>query len=219
MKTENQNCRNFMTHLDKGRWQGIFWFPHFNINYFGVTKSIQTAMVASLVKIDIIDPSASRSEYVYDNQVFITKEFAQTNGCKNVSVIRHPYNRVVSLYKHFVIKDPNRAQELLKGLQVNDLKGIDDFVAKVIPHFSKEKPNHHLKSINHFLCNDQGKVIPELVFKIEEDKEEIKLFLTSLGCELKVANTSTFDVRLSKESEDIIFERYQKDFNLFKFER
>jgi hypothetical protein len=208
-----------MTHLAKDKWQGIFWFPHFNINYFGVTKSVQTAMVASLGKIDIIDPYASRSEYVYDNQVFITKEFAQTNGCKNVSVIRHPYNRVVSLYKHFVLKDPKRAQELLKGLQVNDLKGIDDFVAKVIPHFSKEKPNHHLKSINHFLCNDQGKVIPDLIFKIEEDKEEIKLFLTSLGCELKVANTSTFDVKLSKESEDIIFERYQKDFNLFKFER
>jgi len=208
-----------MIHLDKGRWQGIFWFPHFNINYFGVTKSIQTAMVASLGKIDIIDPSAARSEYVYDNQIFITKEFAQTNGCKNVSVIRHPYNRVVSLYKHFVLKDPSRAKELLNGLQVTEIKDVNDFVAKVIPYFSEEKPNHHLKSINHFLCNEQGKVIPELVFKIEEDKEEIKLFLTSLGCDLKVANTSTFDVRLSKESKDIIFERYQKDFNLFKFER
>lgn len=208
-----------MTHLDIGRWQGIFWFPHFNINYFGVTKSIQTAMVASLGKIDIIDPSAPRSEYVYDNQIFITKEFAQTNGCKNVSVIRHPYNRVVSLYKHFVLKDPSRAKELLKGLQVTAIKDVNDFVAKVIPYFSEEKPNHHLKSINHFLCNEQGKVIPELVFKIEEDKEEIKTFLTSLGCDLKVANTSTFDVRLSKESKDIIFERYQKDFNLFKFER
>lgn len=208
-----------MTHLDIGRWQGIFWFPHFNINYFGVTKSIQTAMVASLGKIDIIDPSAARSEYVYDNQIFITKEFAQTNGCKNVSVIRHPYNRVVSLYKHFVLKDPSRAKELLKGLQVTAIKDVNDFVAKVIPYFSEKKPNHHLKSINHFLCNEQGKVIPELVFKIEEDKEEIKTFLISLGCDLKVANTSTFDVRLSKESKDIIFERYQKDFNLFKFER
>ena len=208
-----------MTHLDKGRWQGIFWFPHFNINYFGVTKSIQTAMVASLGKIDIIDPSAARSEYVYDNQIFITKEFAQTNGCKNVSVIRHPYNRVVSLYKHFVLKDPSRAKELLYGLQVTEIKDVNDFVAKVIPHFSEEKPNHHLKSINHFLCNKDGKVIPELIFKIEKDREEIKNFLDSHGCDFKVANRSNYDVKLNNTSKDIIFERYQKDFNLFKFER
>ena len=208
-----------MTHLDIGRWQGIFWFPHFNINYFGVTKSIQTAMVASLGKIDIIDPSAPRSEYVYDNQIFITKEFAQTNGCKNVSVIRHPYNRIISLYKHFVLKDGSRAKELLTGLEVTEIKDVDDFVAKVIPHFPNKNPNHHLKSISYFLCDEEGKVIPDLIFKIEEDREEISTFLASLGCEFKVANISSFNVELSKESKDIIFERYQKDFNLFKFER
>ena len=75
---------------------------------------------------------------------FITKEFAQTNGCKNVSVIRHPYNRVISLYKHFVLKDRSRAKELLTGLEVNDIKDVDDFVAKVIPHFPQKNPNHHL---------------------------------------------------------------------------
>ena len=51
------------------------------------------------------------------------------------------------------------------------------------------------------------------------DIKRIKNFLTSLGCDFEVANTSSFNVELSKESKDIIFERYQKDFNLFKFER
>ena len=208
-----------MTHIDLDRRQNIIWFPRLKINYFGVTKSIGTAMFASLGQINIIDPSAARYDYVYDSLTFITKEYAQTNGCKNVSVIRHPYNRVKSLFKHFVLKDPSRAKELLEGLEVSKIKDIDDFVAKVIPHFSEEKPNHHLKSINHFLCNEDGKVIPELIFKIEKDREKIKNFLDSLGCDFKVANRSNFDVKLNKESKNIIFERYQKDFNLFKFER
>ena len=208
-----------MKKLDPDRWQNIVWYPELNVNYFAVTKSVCTAMMASLGKIDIIDPSSSRYDYIYNSLTFITKEYAQTNGCKNISVIRHPYNRIVSLYKHFVLKDPSRTKELLTGLEVNDLKGIDDFVAKVIPHFSAKNPNHHLKSIGHFLCDEVGKVIPDLIFKIEEDREEISTFLASLGCEFKIANTSSFDVKLSKESKDIIFERYQKDFNLFKFER
>ena len=208
-----------MKKLDPDRWQNIVWYPELNVNYFAVTKSVCTAMMASLGKIDIIDPSSSRYDYVYDSLTFITKEYAQTNGCKNVSVIRHPYNRIVSLYKHFVLKDPSRAKELLAGLEVNDIKGIDDFVAKVIPHFPERNTNHHLKSIGHFLCDESGKVIPDLIFKIEEDKDEISTFLASLGCEFKVSNISSFNVELSKESIDIIFERYQKDFNLFKFER
>ena len=208
-----------MKKFDPGRWQNISWYPELNLNYFAVTKSVGTAMMASLGKIDIIDPNSSRYDYVYDSVTFITKEYAQTNGCKNISVIRHPYNRVKSLYKHFVLKDPSRTKELLTGLEVGDIKGIDDFVAKVIPHFPAKNPNHHLKSICHFLCSENGKVIPDLIFKIEEDIERIKNFLASHGCELKVANTSSFDIKLSKESKDIIFERYQKDFNLFKFER
>jgi hypothetical protein len=208
-----------MTHIDLDRRQNIVWFPELNVNYFAVTKSVCTAMMASLGKIDIIDPSSSRYDYVYDSLTFITKEYAQTNGCKNVSVIRHPYNRIVSLYKHFVLKDPSRAKELLEGLEVTEIKDVDDFVAKVIPHFPAKNPNHHLKSISYFLCDEEGKVIPDLIFKIEEDKDEISTFLASLGCEFKVANISSFNVELSKESIDIIFERYQKDFNLFKFER
>jgi len=208
-----------MKKLDPDRGQNIVWYPELNVNYFAVTKAACTAMMASLGKIDIIDPSSSRYDYIYDSLIFITKEYAQTNGCKNVSVIRHPCNRIVSLYKHFVLKDPSRVKELLTGLEVNDFKGIDDFVAKVIPHFPAKNTNHHLKSIGHFLCDESGKVIPDLIFKIEEDKDEIKTFLASHGCEFKIANTSSFDVKLSKESKDIIFERYQKDFNLFKFER
>jgi len=208
-----------MTHIDLDRRQNIVWFPELNVNYFAVTKSVCTAMMASLGKIDIIDPSSSRYDYVYDSLTFITKEYAQTNGCKNVSVIRHPYNRIVSLYKHFVLKDPSRAKELLEGLEVTEIKDVDDFVAKVIPHFPAKNPNHHLKSISYFLCDEEGKVIPDLIFKIEEDKDEISTFLASLGCEFKVSNISSFNVELSKESIDIIFERYQKDFNLFKFER
>ena len=219
MKTEHQNCRNFMKKLDPDRWQNIVWYPELNVNYFAVTKAVCTAMMASLGKIDIIDSNSSRYDYIYDSLTFITKEYAQTNGCKNISVIRHPYNRVISLYKHFVLKDPSRVKELQTGLEVNDLKDVDDFVAKVIPHFPAKNANHHLKSINYFLGDKKGNVVPDLIFKIEEDKEKIKIFLASLGCDFKVANTSSFNVELSNESKDIIFERYQKDFNLFKFER
>ena len=208
-----------MKKLDPDRWQNIVWYPELNVNYFAVTKAVGTAMLASLGKISIIDPNSARYDYVHDSLTYITKEFAQTNGCKNVSVIRHPYNRIISLYKHFVLKDGSRAKELLTGLEVTEIKDVDDFVAKVIPHFSAKNPNHHLKSIGHFLCDEEGKVIPDLIFKIEEDREEISTFLASLGCEFKVANISSFNVELSKESKDIIFERYQKDFNLFKFER
>ena len=63
-------------------------------------------------------------------------------------MIRHPYNRVISLYKHFVLKDRSRAKELLTGLEVTEIKDVDDFVAKVIPHFPNKNPNHHFKSIN-----------------------------------------------------------------------
>ena len=63
-----------MTHIDLDRRQNIVWFPELNVNYFAVTKSVCTAMMASLGKIDIIDPSSSRYDYVYDSLTFITKE-------------------------------------------------------------------------------------------------------------------------------------------------
>jgi len=205
--------------LDINKFDNISSYDEHKLNFFAVTKCAGTAIKAALLNYNVKDASALRYDDVYNhpNAVYITKDTA-TNMSEewlNFSVVRHPYIRIQSLFKHFVIRDPNRLHELHPDLSVCN---IDDFVQFLINNTTEESCNHHMKSISSFLLDKNNVTIPDIVFDFDKEYKTVVDFLRSYGCQLQKVNVSNMKVSLSKSSKRLVRERYSLDFETFYFE-
>ena len=205
--------------LDINKFDNISSYADHKLNFFAVTKCVGTAIKASLLNYNVKDPSALRYDdiYAHPDAVYITKDTAanMSDEWLNFSVIRHPYIRIQSLFKHFVIRDPNRLYELHPMLSVCN---IDDFVQFLIYNTTEESCNHHMKSISSFLMDKNNVTIPDIVFDFDKEYKTVVDFLHSYGCQLQKANISNMEVSLSKSSKRLVRERYSLDFETFYFE-
>ena len=206
--------------LDPSKFDNVTSYQNYKLNFFAVTKCGGTAIKAALLKEKIIDSSSLRYDYVYDHPeaVYITKEHASlmSDEWLNFSVIRHPYERFMSLYKHFIIRDPLRRKELHPHLQQHG--GLDYFADFLFDNTDNETCNHHMKSICSFLMDKNDVIIPDIVFRFEEEYDTLIDFLNSYGCTLEQANVSNINLELSSYTKRLITERYALDFETFNFE-
>ena len=206
--------------LDPDKLQNITSYREHKLNFFAITKCCGTAIKASLLRQKIINPSSLRYDYIYDHpdSVYITKESASlmSDEWLNFSVIRHPYKRFASLYKHFIIRDPLRRKELHPHLQQHG--GLDYFAEFLFDNTDDQTCNHHMKSICSFLMDKNNVIIPDIVFKFEKEYDTLVDFLNSYGCKLEKANVTNIDLEISSRTKKLIKERYALDFETFYFE-
>jgi len=206
--------------LDLDKFENVSSYREHKLNFFAVTKCCGTAIKASLLRQKIENSSSLRYDYVYDHPdaVYITKEHASmmSDEWLNFSVIRHPYVRFTSLYKHFIIRDPLRRKELHPHLQ--QYGGLDYFADFLFNNTDDQTCNHHMKSICSFLMDKNDVIIPDIVFRFEQEYHTIVDFLNSYGCTLEKANVSNIDLELSSYTKRLIKERYALDFETFNFE-
>jgi len=204
--------------LDINKIDNISSYHSHKLNFFAVTKCAGTAIKASLLNHKISNSTALRYDDVYEHPeaVYITKDTAanMSDEWLNFSVIRHPYIRIQSLFKHFVLRDPSRLHELHPELPICN---IDDFVKFIIYNTTEESCNHHMKSISSFLLDKNNVTIPDIVFDFDEEYKTVIDFLHSYGCTLQKANVSNIEVSLSVTSKRLIRERYSLDFETFYF--
>ena len=206
--------------LDNSKLDNVSSYRRHKLNFFAVNKCCGTAIKAALLQEKIKNPTALRYDYVYDHEdaVYITKEYASmmSDEWLNFSVIRHPYIRFMSLYKHFIIRDPLRRKELHPHLQQHG--GLDYFSDFLFDNTDNLTCNHHMKSICSFLMDKNAVIIPDIVFRFEEEYDTIIDFLNSYGCELQKANVSNIKIEMSSYTKKLIKERYAQDFETFNFE-
>lgn len=149
-------------------------------------------------------------------------EHVRVKDISSMSFVRHPYDRLVSAYFYLTNRDNENPlnieyEEILK--KYIDFKDfvmhieVDDLHNKII----------HLKPMHYWLCDEDGKIIVDGVFKIE-DVSNINEFLVSLGYEEKLSDvhinsskhghiTEYLDGDIIKEINKI----YKLDFELFDY--
>jgi len=206
--------------LDNSKLDNVSFYPEHNLCFFAVTKCLGTSVKAALCKESVRDSHALRYDYIYDhvNSIYITKDYAKTlsaTRCLNFSVIRHPFSRIKSLYKHFVLRDPSRIKELHKDLEPCD---FDYFVAFLLDNTDLNTCNHHMKSISSFLLDENDVIIPNIVFRFDQEFKLLSNFLQGYGCFLEKANISAIsDWDLKKHTKLAVRDKYSQDFETFNF--
>ncbi len=205
---------------DKSKFFNITQYPDYNLNYWAVPKCGCTAMKAALVKQKIFDERDVNYNYVHHHLhlTYILPEYAETNGLFNFSVIRHPYRRLLALYKHFAIRDTQRCLELDSTINLARVHNLTYFLEYLLEDRDLDTCNHHFQPIYRFLCDQNYRIIPELIYDFDEDLYNIKHFLNVHGCTLEKANVSNIDVTLNRTQKSLIAKYYWNDFNLFNYE-
>lgn len=187
------------------------------INFWNISKcagtSIKHALLAKEGLLDKVDFSKHKS--IHNNKYikYITKNEANTNNNKNIAVIRHPYDRVVSLYRDFHLKRKQSIPVYDRKVDIDKINDFDYFI-KIYIDQGSDKDNIHLRSLSWSLCEKNN----ILVDKIYHFSDVEKLFF-DYNLEYVHRNKSFIaEIKLTDLHKKSIQNRYQEDFENFGFD-
>ena len=194
-------------------------YPNLKLNYWAVPKSANTT-----VKLCLNNPTQEKNvslQSIYTKQKWVHKEKnipqisvneALTNNFLNFSVVRHPYDRLLSLYKDFGLRRPWK--NIFNGKKVS----LDQFIDKVCVEWKDNNfvENKHAYSQAYYLTNDNNKILVEKIIDIKN----LNYFFHSKNIKIGIFNkTPEICVTLTNSQKDIIFRRYEEDFDFFKYQK
>ena len=173
-------------------------FPKKGVNYVCIPKCGTTTMLHYLLD----QPPFGDVELHSERHVkYISPEEANANGLTTFATIRHPFDRVLSMYK-----DQNK-----RGIGGTNKMSLDAFVRMVYTN-NDEKLNLHFRTMNYFLA--PLKNVKLIRLEIMHCNEWLKDILNIE--EFKKFNVSELDVELSDNQKKMITERYEKDFQYLR---
>jgi len=189
----------------------ISCYDELGLNFWGIPKNGNTAVkLALLQKIGKIEkkqvhPNDIGVEYHKEHLIpYIDPNTAINNGNLNFTVIRHPYERVLSLYKDFGLRR--------KQSSIQQHKELDDFISYI--ESTNDSQDIHLRSQSYFICNDKGEIQPSVVCNLIN----IHQFLYTRSIDLQIINKTTpIDITLNQKQKQAIQNRYKKDFEWLGF--
>lgn len=187
------------------------------INFWNVSKCAGTSVkYALLKKADLADQikNIEKDKTVHNNSFikYITRDQALYNNNQNVAVVRHPVDRVVSLYRDFSLKRKIAIPVVGRTVDISKIDNLNYFINVYIKEGSN-KDNLHLRSISWSLCND-NKILVDKIYKFENIDGLFKDYNLDFTFRNKSAKA---DIKLTKEQVKIIEDRYNDDYNNFGF--
>lgn len=172
----------------------------YKLNYWAIPKCANTAVKTALSEISYNEKMKySKFKWVHNpnNITYIDRKTAKENGYINFTIVRHPYDRFLSLYKDQGLRRP-----IFKDID----KNIDSFIYQ-LENYDLEKNPHTKKQIDYIFENDISLV------DIILDISEADTYLNKFGITLNFVNkTKDLDITLSKEQKLKIFNLYKEDF-------
>lgn len=191
------------------------WAEH-RLNYWAIPKCANTAIKACLAG-KPTNNQYSREKWVHNptNLNYISDRDAFANGYTNFSVIRHPYERFVSLFKDHGMQRPfkkiyNKDNEHMIG-------NLDYFVRAVFDKYpTDEGCDAHVRSLSFYLVKKNKPRIDNII--LVDDAAD---FLSKYNITLKQINKTdpSIKIELTDKHKELIYERYKKDFEIFKFDK
>lgn len=201
-----------MDQKDKFNYYNITTWPDHGLNYWGIPKCGNTSIKYALIgrKVDYYNASDT-VVWVHNikSNEYITRNEALSNGRINVTVVRHPFDRVMSLYRDFVLRRPRHHN---KGAT-----NLEDFVYNVILDSEDSvETDIHYRSISYFIANsDRTSILVNNIFDIKD----IDQFYKRFGLKNILINKNRFfsEEELSTVHKKLIFNRYKDDFRLLGY--
>lgn len=181
------------------------WDQH-KLNYWAIPKCANTAIKASLANIKHIPKHThSKLKWVHNpNKVnYISQEVALQNGYLNFSVVKHPYERFISLYKDQGLRRP-----AFKDVNLT----VDKFLELMVSS-NKINTDPHFRPMSTFLVANEKLLIDKIL-----NIKDASSFLNQYNLLLNVVNkTKDLDIKLTKKQKEKIYNIYKDDFKYLGF--
>lgn len=193
----------------------ILDYPNYKLNYWPIPKCANTAtrhcLEAPVIK-KLPNPN-SKQKWVYrdDRSHYIELQEAKQNGYKNFTVVRHPYDRFISLYKDFVLRRPFT---FVKAL--NRTISPEEFIELIIEKNPVDtlEVNEHIRSMSWYITDANGFLLVDKVI----DTKDLNSFIIELGIQPRIVNqTDDTKIKLTKRTRKLIRTRYKSDFALLDY--
>lgn len=169
--------------------------------------------------------SALHSELQNQNKVALTipghlsvKSMHIARGIEVFSIVRNPYERMKSIYRHYYVKD----------LENTSNKTFEQFVIGVKNSFKSDglpmNDLPHVKSQSYWVCDSSGNVNIDTVLKYESYDREVIEFLNKKNIDITFipkerVGDRNIKAELNDNIKEIIYEIYQSDFINFNYNK
>jgi hypothetical protein len=190
-------------------------YDRLRINFWGIPKCMNTAAKYALLhESGIIESNSELQEtdigveYHKENlNKYLDPKQALENGYENVTITRHPYGRVISLYQDFGLRR--------KASPIPHNCSFDEFIKFISKQpVETQKANVHVRSQCYFITDSKDNILPENVLTVSNYPE----FFANRGIEIQVINkTEQSNIILTSEHKEIIRNVYHRDFQLLNF--
>lgn len=149
----------------------------------------------------------------------------QKNSIKTLSVVRNPYDRLVSAY--FFLKQGGmnkyKADGVMSDYINNNFKDFDSFVRFYISHERFGEYPHFLSQVS-FLKNRKGKIDIDYIAKLESLESDINEFCNKYNenielMHINMSERKSYDEYYTEELKEIVYEKYKEDFELLGYSK
>lgn len=190
-------------------------WPHLKINYWVIPKCGSTSVLAALLhsRGDQNVDSLSDVE-VHDKRVqYITHDQAQQNGYQNITLVRDPYQRAISLYKDFGLRRNHKRMIKSKSIDRNQSNNIDYFFQYQIAPSNDLLDDLHVRSQCSYITDDQNIFRVDKIYRMEM----IDQMWRNLDLYPVQRNQTPEQIQLNSQQKLIIYTRYRRDFELLGY--
>jgi hypothetical protein len=193
----------------------ISTWPKSDINYWGIQKCGTTSVKYMLhyknhyKRALFFDKVKNYNNYnwVHDAALtrYISKDEALTNGLQNITNIRDPYDRFLSMYTDICIR---RKDTTFKDFSFRSIEDFLDYLELNI-----NKSDKHMRTQSYYIVEDD-KVIPKTI-----DIQRMDLMEKILGLKIPELNQTNNDIYLTDEQKDQVYHIFQQDFEVIKYDK
>lgn len=197
--------------------------PNSNLAYVRIPRAASTSLSKALLleKIPHLRGKILTSEEInYLTDYYLETGFTQENLPEVFTVVRNPFERIVSVYRTFFefAQEPFQYQDYLFGILQQDFT-FSRFVKtlEIIPDWLKDQ---HLKPQHCFLQYYERKNIPVVIMRLE-DTDQIIRFLKDRQMSFDIVNRSEseYDYRryYDRETLEAVLNLYKTDVRRFDY--
>lgn len=151
---------------------------------------------------------------VHDENIvtYITRQQAADNGFLNITLVRNPYARALSLYKDFGLRRHHKKMVSDPSIDRTKPNELDFFIDRQIAPSQDDRDNGHVRSQTWYIA-DTSNLLVDRVYR----NETIDQLFDDWGLTHVHRNRTPETFDLTQRQKHTIYHRYQRDFEILGY--